>query len=142
MSYYEGFSNAVDIYNSATGAWATALLSVARSVLAATSVGSLAIFAGGSGARVDGSEAKNVVDIYTLSGGWSTARLSEARSWFTATTVGNLAIFAGGNIWMTPCALLLRKGSLHCMFASLALLLLVGVIRRKQLLFIIHLLCR
>jgi hypothetical protein len=40
-------SDAVDLYNSATGMWTTAQLSVARSGLAATSVGNLAIFAGG-----------------------------------------------------------------------------------------------
>ena len=37
----------VDLYNAATGAWSTARLSVARSTLAATSVGNLALFAGG-----------------------------------------------------------------------------------------------
>ena len=41
-------SNAVDLYNSASGTWSTAQLSVARSFLAATSVGNVAIFAGGS----------------------------------------------------------------------------------------------
>ena len=43
------YSNAVDVYNSASGTWSTAQLSVARSWLAATSVGNVAIFAGGSG---------------------------------------------------------------------------------------------
>ena len=42
-----GSSNAVDLYNSATGAWSTAQLSVARGNLAAASVGNVAIFAGG-----------------------------------------------------------------------------------------------
>ena len=41
--------NAVDLYNSASGTWSTAQLSVARSNLAATSVGNVAIFAGGDG---------------------------------------------------------------------------------------------
>jgi hypothetical protein len=41
------YSDAVDLYNSASGAWSTARLSVARSELAATSVGNVAIFAGG-----------------------------------------------------------------------------------------------
>ena len=41
-------SNAVDLYNSATGAWSTAQLSVARDGLAAASVGNVAIFAGGT----------------------------------------------------------------------------------------------
>ena len=43
-----GLSNAVDLYNSASGTWSTAQLSVARGYLAATSVGQVAIFAGGS----------------------------------------------------------------------------------------------
>jgi hypothetical protein len=37
----------VDVYNSTTGAWSTARLSVARAFIAATSVGNVAIFAGG-----------------------------------------------------------------------------------------------
>ena len=41
------FFNAVDLYNSATGAWSTAQLSVARENFAATSAGEVAIFAGG-----------------------------------------------------------------------------------------------
>jgi hypothetical protein len=40
-------SNAVDLYNGASGAWSTAQLVVARRYLAATSVGNAAIFAGG-----------------------------------------------------------------------------------------------
>ena len=40
-------SNAVDLYNSASGTWSTAQLSVGRWRLAATSVGNVAIFAGG-----------------------------------------------------------------------------------------------
>ena len=39
--------NAVDLYNSATGAWTTAQLSEARQVLSAASGGKMAIFAGG-----------------------------------------------------------------------------------------------
>jgi hypothetical protein len=42
-----GSSNAVDLYNGASGTWSTAQLSVARGYLAATSVGNVAIFAGG-----------------------------------------------------------------------------------------------
>lgn len=43
----DGPSNAVDVYNSATGTWSTARLSVARDRIAATSVGNVALFAGG-----------------------------------------------------------------------------------------------
>jgi hypothetical protein len=41
------YSNAVDLYNYTSGTWSTAQLSVARRRLAATSVGNVAIFAGG-----------------------------------------------------------------------------------------------
>jgi hypothetical protein len=43
-------SKAVDLFNSATGAWSTAQLSVGRNTLAATSLGTVAIFAGGEDA--------------------------------------------------------------------------------------------
>ncbi len=42
-------SNAVDLYNITSGTWSTGQLSVARAQLAATSVGDVAIFAGGDG---------------------------------------------------------------------------------------------
>ena len=42
-----GYFNAVDLYNGASGTWSTANLSVARMNPAATSVGHVAIFAGG-----------------------------------------------------------------------------------------------
>ena len=46
------YSNAVDLYNSATGVWSTAQLRVARWFLAAASVGNVAIFAGGESGSV------------------------------------------------------------------------------------------
>ena len=42
-----GYSNVVDLYDSGTGRWSTAQLSQARRFLSATSVGAVAIFAGG-----------------------------------------------------------------------------------------------
>ncbi len=42
-----GYSNVVDIYDASTGQWSTATLSQARDGLAATTVGTEAIFAGG-----------------------------------------------------------------------------------------------
>ena len=84
--------DSVDLYNSASGAWSTAQLSVARGILAATSVGNVAIFAGGLGNSLS-----NAVDLYnSASGTWSTAQLSERRMGLAATSVGNVAIFAGG----------------------------------------------
>jgi hypothetical protein len=47
LSTLGGRSDAVDVYNSATGTWSTAQLSVAREIIAATSVGDVALFAGG-----------------------------------------------------------------------------------------------
>ena len=41
-------SNVVDLYDSGTGRWSTAQLSQARGALSATSVGTVALFAGGS----------------------------------------------------------------------------------------------
>ena len=41
------YNNVVDLYDSGTGRWSTAQLSQARCVLSATSVGAVAIFAGG-----------------------------------------------------------------------------------------------
>ncbi len=49
------YSNVTDLYNGDTGEWSTAQLSVARSGLAATSVGSVAIFAGGGPFYTQGS---------------------------------------------------------------------------------------
>ena len=42
-----GWSNAVDLYNGASGTWSTAQLSEAGYRFAVTSVGNVAIFAGG-----------------------------------------------------------------------------------------------
>ncbi len=43
-----GASNVVDLYDSGTGRWSTAQLSQARYLLSATSVGTVAMFAGGA----------------------------------------------------------------------------------------------
>jgi hypothetical protein len=45
-------SDAVDLFDSSTGNWSTAQLSVGRQFLAATSVGNTALFAGGSGSEL------------------------------------------------------------------------------------------
>ena len=47
-----GVSNVVDLYDSGTGGWSTAQLSQARYYLSATSVGTVAIFAGGDGSKL------------------------------------------------------------------------------------------
>jgi hypothetical protein len=72
-------------------------LSQARSNLAATTVGNLVIFAGGSTVG----EVSDKVDIFEYKDGSLSVipnppTLSQARSNLAATTVGNLVIFAGG----------------------------------------------
>jgi len=83
----------VDIYHEATESWTTSSLSEPRYDLAATTVGSLALFGGG---WADGGYS-SVVDIYDSSTGqWSTASLSLPRAKLAAASVGPYAIFAGG----------------------------------------------
>jgi hypothetical protein len=82
--------------STAQGTWSTAQLSVARHFPSATSVGNVAIFAGGGLLYPSGG--LNAVDLYnSASGTWSTAQLSAARYLLAATSVGNVAIFAGGD---------------------------------------------
>ena len=84
----------MDIYNYSSNTWTTANLSQARASLAATSVGNLALFAGG---EINGVNFSAVVDIYNItSNTWTTASLSQPRYYLAATSVGNLAFFAGG----------------------------------------------
>jgi len=60
------YFNVVDLYNSATGTWSTAQLSVARWYLAATSVGNVAIFAGGDIGSVLMSNGSIIVRVLLL----------------------------------------------------------------------------
>jgi hypothetical protein len=88
------YLDTVDIYDTLTETWSVAHLSVARSNLAATSVGNLAFFAGGtsgSGLITD------VVDIYNAeTNTWSVTTLSTKRAFLTAASLGTKAYFAGG----------------------------------------------
>ena len=89
-------SDAVDLYNSVSGTWSTARLSVPRLSLSATSAGNTPIFAAGIG--IYGTANMGIkADLYnSATGTWSTARLSLGRKHLAATSVGNVAIFAGG----------------------------------------------
>ncbi|KAJ2702479.1 hypothetical protein H4218_000778 [Coemansia sp. IMI 209128] len=71
------------------------MLSVPRSSIAATSVGHLALFAGG---RLQNNSYSDVVDIFNRqTNKWTTARLSVARSEIGAGSLaGRYALFAGG----------------------------------------------
>ncbi len=48
----EGYSDVVDFYDSGTGRWSTARLSQGRRGLSATSVGTVAMFAGGTNGKL------------------------------------------------------------------------------------------
>ncbi|WP_424101162.1 LamG-like jellyroll fold domain-containing protein [Moorena producens] len=96
------YSDAVDVFEYRNGNLVekqghNLTLSVARRSLAATTVGNLAIFAGG----YDGNSDVDTVDVFEYQNGTlvkheHNLELSVARSSLAATTVGNLAIFAGG----------------------------------------------
>ena len=78
----------------AQGTWTTAQLSLGRSHHAATSVGNVAIFAGGA---IGPAVYTDAVDLYSIvSGSWTTAQLSVARGGLAATSVRIVALFAGG----------------------------------------------
>ncbi len=87
-----GSSNIVDIYNASAPAghqWSTATLPQAVSYLAATTVGTKAIFAGGDSSEV------YIYDASTEQ--WSSSAVLPQGFWgMAATTVGTKAIFAGG----------------------------------------------
>ncbi|MDB5323884.1 MAG: kelch repeat-containing protein [Phycisphaerales bacterium] len=91
-------SDVVNIYDAMTGQWSLAHLSQARFVLAATTVGDKAMFAGGTYVDADGAyQGSAVLDVYDSSTGeWSTTQLAQPRAQLGATTVGDTAFFAGG----------------------------------------------
>src|SRR5690242_17693773 len=75
--------------------WLIANLSQARYELSSTSVGNIALFAGGQVGYHDFGSLENIkyfdtVDIYHASdNSWSTTKLSQARFDMAATTIGN-----------------------------------------------------
>ena len=73
-------SDAVDLYNSASGTWSTAQLSVARYGLAATSAGNVAIFAGGELFAAW----SNSVDLYSTAAPTTAAPVIAAPSGYAA----------------------------------------------------------
>jgi len=89
------FFATVDIYNATSGKWTMASLSQSRFNLAATTVGEVALFAGGSRYGTY----YNQVDMFNASSGtWTlpVGNLSVARGNLVATAIRDLAIFAGG----------------------------------------------
>ena len=100
----DGYSDAVDVFRYDSNGnlekvFNNIKLSKPRAFLAATTVGNLAIFAGGYNS--DGY--KDDVDVFRYDSNGNLEKvpdddikLSEGRAFLAATTVGNLAIFAGG----------------------------------------------
>lgn len=83
---------AVDAYNASLTKSMPAALSVGRDYLAATTIGSYALFGGGKNLAE-----KETVDAYNASLTKSIPTvLSEARYYLAATSIGNYALFAGG----------------------------------------------
>lgn len=95
----------VDIYDTATGSWATAQLSEARLSAGVAVLGNRIFFGGGIVPEPFGSgcgiwnfmfDRSSVVDIYDASANtWSTAQLARARC-PTGASAGNKVFFAGG----------------------------------------------
>jgi hypothetical protein len=76
--------------------WYTAALPLGRTLLAAATAGSKAIFAGGF-SLIGGGSFPLSADIYdSATDTWSSANLSQARLGLTATSIGSKAFFAGG----------------------------------------------
>ncbi len=88
------FSDVVDIYDLSSSSWSTSNLSEARSGIASSVVGDVALFAGG---LTTNAQVSDRVDLYNFSTEeWSTTSLSEPRVFCTAVTVGNRVLIAGG----------------------------------------------
>jgi hypothetical protein len=93
------YSDAVDVYDTETGAWSALRLSQARDSVQSIAVGQQILFAGGVKGVIGGvNDADWIprVDIYdTVTGAWSTAELTAGRR-FSPFAVGDQAVFAGG----------------------------------------------
>ena len=87
------YNSVVDVYNTNTNTWSIKSLSQARYWFAATTVGELLFFGGGSWYG----GVSNIIDIYNVtSDTWSKNYLSDARCGVAAGTYANAAVFAGG----------------------------------------------
>lgn len=94
-------SNVVEIYDTQTGDWDYAALSVPRATVMAIGLEDKVLFAGGAtaGPLFSNPIGSNVVDIYDLNTGeWSTTTLSEPKGWGSVVRAGNRVFFAGGLI--------------------------------------------
>jgi len=91
----------IDMYKLHEHTWTSSNLSHPRTLLSATTIGNLALFAGGMPLPINETianpGASSVIDIYDFeTSSWSTDTLPRPRYALSAVTVGNRAIFAGG----------------------------------------------
>ncbi|MBI1193778.1 MAG: T9SS type A sorting domain-containing protein [Bacteroidetes bacterium] len=94
VTYNRLSSNRVDIFNSSTGTWSTALLSKKRESISVAVIGDEVVFAGGSS---NASGPVTNVDIYNASTNtWSTTSLLFANYGMLSAVIGEEAYFAGG----------------------------------------------
>ena len=86
-------SDLVDIYDTVTGSWCTANLSMARHDVTAAATGGKVVFGGG----YTNGNVTNRVDIYDVAAStWTIATLSTARSGCGAASAGSKVLFGGG----------------------------------------------
>jgi Kelch motif len=95
FNFNETPSNAVDIYDVSSNTWTTSQLPEAKNFLAAASLGSKIVFAGG----FNGSGYSSEADIYDVNTNtWSSAQMSQARGFLAGAAAGDDIIFGGGEI--------------------------------------------
>jgi hypothetical protein len=85
--------NVIDTYSLANGVMRTYYLSSARFNLAAATVGTIALFAGGRTLGV----VKKEVDLFNSTSIFAIQQLEKGRYNLVGISVNNIAIFAGGN---------------------------------------------
>jgi len=86
-------SDAVDIYDAASGLWSSARLSLPRSGMSIASVGTKVLFAGGTAERTD------QVDVYdSATGRWSVTRMPNARRALSSVAVGTKVLLFGESL--------------------------------------------
>lgn len=95
-------TDAVDIYNAATGEWSTAKLSQARTVVShILAAGHVLFFGGRAGSSYQSPQSNAIDDFNSLTNQWTATTLPHPRNGVTPIAVGGLVIFAGGSVTST-----------------------------------------
>ncbi|MEZ5013292.1 MAG: T9SS type A sorting domain-containing protein [Chitinophagales bacterium] len=88
-------SNSVDIYNTVSGTWSTALLSQKRDNISVAIIGNSIIFAGGTGGKYN-NPVKNVDTYNASTNTWTSSLMPLADYGMQSAVIGNKAYFTGG----------------------------------------------